>query len=362
MWSLAAVLIATSCLAALAPGTAARAGTPGAAGPAVGQSAGSGYSAPPTGRPTAVVALGDSSAAGEGGGAYRSGTRGEGGNWCHRSANAAVERTGLASKVVNLACSGARSADVGFGAPGHYTEGSQAGRLAQVARTYRVTHVLVQLGANDEPAFGGTVVRCVAAFLNPASAGCSAALAREWPGKLAAMAPRVQRAVADVRTALRRAGYRDQDYQLIMLSYPSPVTETMTRTHGLTGCPFRPRDAGWGRTEAVPQLTATLRGVAERSGGRFLDLSRATEGHEACTATDVEWQRRLTVNPRVFVDAGPAAAGHLAQESFHPNAVGHGKLGGCIGRFARGADREAACRVGTDGSLNPVGRTRAPSG
>jgi lysophospholipase L1-like esterase len=318
--------------------------------------------APPAGKPTAVVALGDSMAAGEGGGQYRAGTRGEKGDWCHRSANAYVERTGVAKVAVNLACSGASTADLAFGAPGHYTEGSQAQRLGEVARAIRVTHVLVQVGANDEPAFGTSVVRCVAVFLSPASPDCSTALARDWPARLSRMAPKADKALADVRTAMRRAGYADGDYQLVVLSYPSPVTENMTRTHGLTGCPFRKVDARWGRTEAVPQLSSALRGVAERAGARFLDLSRAAEGHEACAAGGGEWVRRLTINPKAFVEGGGlAAVGHLAQESFHPNATGHTKVGGCLGTFLRGTDQQAACRVGADGSLRPVAPATVPA-
>lgn len=310
--------------------------------------------APPPDKPAAIVALGDSSAAGEGAGRYVPGTRGERGNWCHRSPDAYVQRTGLPGRAINLACSGARSPDVAFGAPGHYTEKSQAERLTEVARTNRVSTVLVQLGANDEPAFGSTMVRCVAVFLSPGTPSCSSTLAKQWPGRLASMSPRVERALGDVRTALRRAGYADQDYQLVLLSYPSPVTETMTRSHGFTGCPYRAEDARWGRTVAAPQLNNALRKVADRVGARFLDLSRATEGHEACTRSGAEWMRRLTVNPRAFVDGGVAAVGHLAQESFHLNAVGHGKVAGCIGPFVRSGDRQAACRVGSDGALHPV--------
>jgi lysophospholipase L1-like esterase len=310
--------------------------------------------APQAGRPAAIVALGDSFAAGEGGGNYVTGTRGERGNWCHRSPSAYVQRTGLPGKAINLACSGAKSADVGFGGTGHYTEGSQAQRLIDVARTNQVSTVLVQVGANDDPAFGSSVVGCVATYLTPGSPACSTTLSKNWSQRLAAMAPRVQRALADVRTAMSRAGYSDQDYQLVLLSYPSPLTETMTRTHGIAGCPFRAEDARWGRTVAAPQLSATLRGVAQNAGARFLDLSRATEGHEACTTAGPEWVRRLTIAPRSFVSGGLAAAGHLAQESFHPNALGYGRVATCVGQFVRTDTREAACRVGSDGLLHVV--------
>lgn len=313
-----------------------------------------------TARPTAIVALGDSSASGEGAGDYEPGTRGERGDWCHRSSHAYIRRTGLASTSVNLACSGAASAQVGFGAAPRYSEGSQAQRLVAVARSHRVTTVVAQFGANDDPGFGGVVVRCVAAFLNRTLPGCSATLAGEWPGRLAGMAPKVERALRDVRTAMREAGYRDQDYTLVLASYPSPVTESMVAAHGL-GCPFRAEDARWGRTVAVPQLSAALAGAADQVGARFLDLSRAAEGHEACTDAGREWQRRLTVNPDVFVQGGPAGVGHLAQESFHLNAMGHGQLAGCLAEFVRAGVAKARCVPGSDGGLHALATSANPA-
>lgn len=295
---------------------------------------------------TAIVAIGDSSASGEGAGNYEQGTAGEGGDWCHRSPNAYVQRTGLASTAINLACSGAASANVGFGNETHYTEGSQAQRLISVAKKYRVTTIVAQLGANDEPGFGGSMVSCVVAYLSPSKPGCSVALAAEWPRRLAAMQPKVVHALNDVRSAMRQAGYQDQDYALVLGSYPSPVTETMGRNHGFVGCPYRREDAAWGRTVAAPQLSTALRQVADQVNARFLDLSRATEGHEACTTAGPEWQRRLTVNAKAFVKEGFAAVSHLAQESYHPNAQGHAQLAGCLTRFVRAEATRGQCVAG----------------
>jgi hypothetical protein len=297
------------------------------------------------------VAIGDSSAAGEGGGDYEPGTRGEKGDWCHRSAHAYIRQSGLAPTVINLACSGASSEDVAFSNRSHYTEGSQAARLIEVARANRVTTIVAQLGANDDPDFGNSLIRCAVAYLSPSQPGCAARLANEWPERLSRMAPKVQQALSDVRDAMRQAGYTDQDYVLVLASYPSPVTEMMVRLHGLVGCPFRPEDARWGRTSAVPQLSAALHEVALGVGARFLDLSRATEGHEACTSAGPEWERRLTVNPRAFVTGGLAAVGHLAQESFHPNATGQAQLGRCLAMFVRGGTSSGRCIPGRDGTL-----------
>ena len=290
--------------------------------------------------PTTLVALGDSLAAGEGGGDYAAGTQGERGDWCHRSANAYVEHIGLADAVINLACSGATSTNVGFGPSVHDTEGSQAQRLVAVARTHRVTVVIAQFGANDDPGFGTSVVRCVVAYLTPAGPGCADTLAAQWPARLTAMAPKVAAALHDIRSAMQQAGYRDSDYTLVLASYPSPFTESMVHTHGFTGCPFRDADAKWGRTQAVPLLSESLRGVANQVGARFLDLSQATEGHEACTTKGPEWERRLTVNTKAFARDGLAAVRHLAQESFHPNATGDLQLAGCFAEFVRSGAAE----------------------
>jgi lysophospholipase L1-like esterase len=310
-------------------------------------------------RPTAVVSLGDSAMSGEGAGSYEPGTEGENGNWCHRSTQAMVHRTQLADRTFNLACSGADSANVSLADTVHYTEGSQARRLIDIARQYRVTTVVVQVGANDDVHFADTMVDCVAAWVNPFGASCRSTLEREWSGRLAAMAPKVENALRDVRTAMTQAGYAAASYNLILTSYASPVTEKMDRyLHGPQGCPLRLADAAYGRTVAVPQFSEALRGVATRSGAKFLDFSRATENREACSmgeSSTGEWQRRLTVDPYALVTGGLDAIGlHLAQQSFHPNAAAHAQLGRCITEFVTGGAGSARCLAGADGNLHAV--------
>jgi lysophospholipase L1-like esterase len=310
---------------------------------------------PPAG-PTTVVALGDSAASGEGAGDYEPGTRGEAGNWCHRSAHAYVHRLGVTDESVNLACSGARAADVSQGGGGgRYGEGSQAQRLGVLAGQVRVTAVVLQVGGNDDPALVPTGIACIRAFLDPAVPGCRDTVGPQWPARLAAMAPKVTAAVADVRAAMRGAGYADTGYTLVLASYAAPWTERMIGVPAAQGCPYSRPDAAWARTVAFPQLSQTLRTVAADAGVRFLDLSRATEGREACSRVlaDEEWQRRLTVDPNALVYGGLDAFGiHLAQESFHPSAAGHAELGRCVGEFLRAPDPTAACRVGADGHLH----------
>jgi hypothetical protein len=253
---------------------------------------------------------------------------------------------------VNLACSGAASENVAFGSAVHNTEGSQAQQLIRVAQSHRVITVVAQFGANDDPAFGDLIVECVLAYLNPNGPGCARSLAPQFPDRVAAMRPKVVAALQDVRSAMRSAGYTDSDYVLVVASYASPVTENMVRDHGFIGCPFRKSDAEWGRTEAVPQLSAALHQAANEVGARFLDLSRATEGHEACSSKGPEWVRRLTVNARAFQRDGFGGIDHVAQESFHPNAQGNAQFGRCLGELLRANAASAQCLTGSDGNLH----------
>ncbi|MCY7343187.1 MAG: GDSL-type esterase/lipase family protein [Pseudonocardia sp.] len=304
--------------------------------------------------PAAVVALGDSAASGEGAGDYEPGTRGEDGNWCHRSSYAYIHRTGLTPESVNLACSGAGAGDVAFGDSTHNTETSQARALVDVAGRYRVETVVLQVGANDDAALTDTGIACMRAFLDPTEPPCRETVGPLVGSRMAATAPKVETAVRDVRAAMSQAGYARDSYTLVMASYAAPITEKMLPLQGARGCPHSRDDAAWGRTVLFPALSATLRGVAERTGARFLDMVRATEGYEACTRTPYteEWQRRITVDARALVYGGlDAISFHLAQESFHPQAKAHSEMGRCVGEFVRTDARAGACVAGTDGRV-----------
>jgi len=304
-------------------------------------------------RPAAAVALGDSAASGEGAGDYVPGTRGEQGDWCHRSPHAYVTVAGLAPEAVNLACSGARSADVAFGSGGRYGEPSQAEQLVGVAERYRVTTVVLQVGANDDAALTATGIACIEALITITAQPCRDTIGPLVAGRMAATATKVEAAARDVQEAMLRAGYRPGSWTFVMASYASPITEKMLPVPAARGCPYSRDDAQWGRTVLFPALSTALAGVAQRVGARFLDLDRATEGYEACTRTpsSQEWQRRLTVDPDALVHGGLDAVGfHLAQESFHPDAEGHAAIGRCLGDFVRSGADAGTCVAGSGGS------------
>lgn len=319
--------------------------------------------AAPGSGPTAVVSLGDSAISGEGAGAYEPGTDGPR-NYCHRSANALIKNTavpGVQAKV-NIACSGAASSDVRINGTVHSTEPSQADQLRAIARDYDIKGIVLQLGANDDPQFTDSVLSCVTAWANPFASACKNSLAPVWPGRMAGMAPKVEASIADLRTVMREAGYADSAYQFILTSYASPFTENMAWTHGFDGCPIRVADAKWARTEAVGQLSAALRGVAARSGVRFLDLARAAEGREACNKSvskSSRWIAPLLIDVDELFESGDPV--NVVRQTFHPNANGHRQFGACVTEFFGNGLQESACLRGADGNLHAVAGITAPT-
>ncbi|MGQ0839002.1 GDSL-type esterase/lipase family protein [Actinokineospora sp.] len=312
---------------------------------------------PPTGVPRVVVALGDSTISGEAAGDYEPGTDGQDGNWCHRSANASIHHTAVrgVAETINLACSGAPSAQVGLGDTEQYTEGSQAGRLAAIAREKRVVAVLVSTGANDDPGFSHVLDNCVQAWFDRGKPGCADVEGPGWQRKVDAMVPKVVRALADIRSVMRDTGYQPADYQLVLQSYSAPISpDVRAELRNLNGCPFRADDLRWVRESGITQITDGLREAARESGARFLDLSRAGLGREACAREDPtqEWFSRLAV--RWDDLRSEVRASHALQESFHPNAAGHRQFGRCLGEFLGTDDRAAACLAGADGTLHPA--------
>ncbi|WP_431873389.1 GDSL-type esterase/lipase family protein [Amycolatopsis sacchari] len=311
---------------------------------------------PPGTGPLTIVSLGDSTLSGEGAGDYTPDTNGTNGDWCHRSPHAAVFQTDVPGIVEkrNLACSGAPAAQVALGDVKQWTEPSQAGQLANLVRDHRVAVVVVAVGANNDPHFSALISQCFQAWFLSGNGPCSTSIKADWQRRIDAMVPKVVSALADVKTVLARAGYQPEDYQLVLQSYAAPIgPDIPPDLQNLNGCPFRTEDLRWVRDEGVLTLSAGLAKAATQAGARFLDLSRAGRGHEACSGgadPGKEWFSRLTLRLNDLTDAD--RAGHALQESFHPNANGHAEIGRCLTEFLATALPSAACLAGSDGDLH----------
>lgn len=310
---------------------------------------------PPENGPRVVVAMGDSTMSGEGAGDYERGTNGEKGDWCHRSPHASINvvRLPTVTKAYNLSCSGAPSPQVGLGKVKQYTEISQAKQLARIATRNRVMAIVVASGANDDPAFSHVLNSCVQAWVGQ-ERPCSTTVGPQWEKRIDRMIPKLTKALRDIQTVMHNAGYARSDYQLVVQSYAAPVGTNVARgLQDLSGCPLLTKDLAWIQKDAVPVLTAGVRTAAANVGARFLDLSRAGVGHEACSSSrdpDREWFRRLAVQWGDLQKDDRAT--HALQESFHPNAAGHKEFGDCLTEFLTTDDRAAACLSDRSGNLH----------
>lgn len=318
--------------------------------------------------PTAVVSMGDSYISGEAGrwdgnsdttSGSRDGTdrawTGSGydptrvygttyASGCDRSDSAEVRSaSGLAQTQINLACSGATTANVFRAANGGQSfkgEAPQADQLAAVAAQNTVKLITLSVGGNDL-GFSDVISTCVQDYEIWWSY-CHDDQQAAVDAKMDAAMAGVGKAVDEVRAVMSAAGYAPSSYRVVLQSYPSPIprsTENRYPESGWSrtntgGCPFWNLDADWARDSLVPQISARLAAVAAAKGVQFLDLRDLLQGREVCStatrlaapgtapsATTSEWAR--------FLDMGTTTQGAL-QESFHPNHYAQLALGRCL--------------------------------
>ncbi|KQX68555.1 hypothetical protein [Angustibacter sp. Root456] len=226
---------------------------------------------------------------------------------CHRSKAAEIS-IGDGVSSANLACSGARTATFtdssGYFKPGldFYSDASgrqgQAAALRELARDHRVSMVVVSIGGNDFN-FASVVQSCVTDWLTSSS---------WWPNYCnddasvkgnftssneAAVSAKIARALGNVRTAMRDAGYADGDWRLLVQTYPSPLpTSTAARypqsgysRQSVGGCGFWNRDLDWANGTALPVINRAVRSAVTSAGltnAAVLDLSTAFNGRRLC--------------------------------------------------------------------------------
>ncbi|GGP89126.1 ricin-type beta-trefoil lectin domain protein [Streptomyces roseolilacinus] len=292
-------------------------------------------------RRTALVSLGDSEISGEGVGTYEPGTDGPD-NWCHRSPDAAVHRTGIpADLTYNVSCSGAATTHIRIGGTPQYAdELVQSDNLAVKARNTRVKMVLLVAGANDDLQFGPVMTDCVTRYVL-LQGPCEPKYAPGWQARVDGLVPKVEQTVRDLRTVMRGAGYADADYRLVVMSYPSPIGPDFRDNPDFPGkvaCGGLGYDSDtvWGRDSAVPAFERGVRTAAANTGAVYLDASRLFHGHEVCM--DQAWARGLFVDVSKF----PWDENSVRQ-SFHPNRAGHAAFASCLTQLYAAGVREAGC-------------------
>jgi hypothetical protein len=345
--------------------------------------------ASPGSGPAAIVALGDSFISGEGGrwlgnGSEPFGTRSgtdraafDCDGWgiceydpariygdseetgCHRSDVAPIESAPVAvDERINLACSGARMANLWPAAAGgqsHFGEPPQVDRLAAIAHRDEVRLVAVTVGANDV-GFGDLVAGCALDWARSSEDDpvlCRGGAQARVEAELPAMERGLRRVLHGVREAMAAAGYGRADYRLVTVGYASPFPagrwfrypEDGWSRLNEGGCPVWNADADWAAGEGIGSIVAAMRAAATATGAEFLDLRHALDGHQLCdrrsqrvgpegpSPLSAEWVRRLA-----FVQGS-------SRESLHPDAYGQRAIGACIGLLYAGPRGDYACHA-----------------
>ncbi|WP_432180330.1 ricin-type beta-trefoil lectin domain protein [Streptomyces sp. NBC_00063] len=293
-------------------------------------------------RRTALISLGDSEISGEGVGTYEAGTNGPD-NWCHRSPDSAIHRTGIPADVTyNVSCSGAYTGNIRIGGSKQYAdELVQSDALAVKARNTKIKMIVLVAGANDDLQFGPVMTDCVTRYLTLQGA-CEPKYAPGWQARVDGLVPKVESTVADLKTVMRGAGYADSDYKLVLMGYPSPIGPDIHDNPNFPGklpggCLGYDSDAAWGRNAAVPAFERGMREAAQESGAFYLDNSRLFHGHEVCM--EDAWARGLYVD----VSNPFPPDSNSVRQSFHPNARGHGAFASCLTQLYNSGYQEAGC-------------------
>ncbi|MER5299185.1 ricin-type beta-trefoil lectin domain protein [Streptomyces lasiicapitis] len=293
-------------------------------------------------RKTGLISLGDSEISGEGVGTYEPGTNGPD-NWCHRSPQAAVHRTGIPADVTyNVACSGAQTVNIKIGGQQQYAdELVQSDNLAIKARNTRIKAIMLVIGANDDLQFSPVMTDCVTRYLT-LQGPCAPKYKPGWQARVDALVPKVEQSVRDLRTVMSQAGYAGDDYKLVVMGYPSPIGPDFRDNPSFPGklaCGGLGHDSDteWGRNEAVPAFERGMRKAARSSGALYLDNSRLFHGHEVCM--EDTWARGLYVD---VTNPFPPDSNSVRQ-SFHPNARGHAAFASCLTQLYDSGRREGSC-------------------
>lgn len=337
--------------------------------------------ASPGSGPTAVVSMGDSYISGEAGrwqgnSLTTSGSRNgtdrawtgstydpgrvygtTAANGCHRSDSAEVRSaTGIASALINLACSGATTQNVFRAANGGLSykgEAPQADQLAPIAASYDVELIVLSIGGNDL-GFADIVTKCATDYIIWYSY-CHDDQQQVVDAKIDGVMAQVGKSVDEIRAVMTAAGYAASDYRIVLQSYPSPIPRAAENRYAESGwsrtdtggCPFWNRDSDWARDSLVPQIANRLKGVAAAKGVQFMDLRDMLQGREVCakaskqvssavpaSATTSEWARWIDQNET----QGPL------QENMHPNYYGQLALGRCLSLIHARPSGDHSCR------------------
>jgi lysophospholipase L1-like esterase len=264
-------------------------------------------------------------------------------NGCDRSDVAEIKSATVAvTHKINVACSGATTANIFRASQGGQTEkgeSPQADQLAGYAKRFNVKLVVLSIGGNDL-GFADIVQACATAYLSQ-TGPCRTSQQQAFNSKFNTAMFNVGKAIDEIRAVMSAAGY--QNFQFVLQTYPSvfvrasenryPESNVATRA-GVGVCPSHNTDADWARDSVVSQISNGLRFVAAVKHVQLLDLRDAFQGREICSNSTRQASLNQPPSPTTsewgrFLNQSTVTQGVL-QEAVHPNAYGERALGRCL--------------------------------
>ncbi len=326
--------------------------------------------------------------------------------WCHRSKSAEIN-FGEGVTSVNLACSGAETKTDASQTPfkpgidfsntfvgGGATAMGQALLLQNLAKSNpnRISMVVLSIGGNNFK-FGTIVAECVQDYVDPRrlrrsckdDKGLQALVDSDAAKKHQA---EIATAIGNVFTAMRAARYSEEQWTLLVQTYPSPVADSKTIRYGQTyarqfrgGCGFWNNDLDWANNTVLPTVNRAVVDAVDdvrqsHPNIRLLDLTDALKGHRLCeTGTTIVgkiagavvgwyWSPVRSYDQKnaaamsewvAQIRAVETSAPYAQQESLHPNYWGQKAYQSCLrAAYTDGKVRTGSCLfAGLDDSGNP---------
>lgn len=191
-------------------------------------------------------------------------------NGCFRSSNnyPALVAKALGATLDDRTCGGARTKD--------FATSQLTGVAPQLsAVTAKTTLVTVGIGGNDEDVFTTLVGRCTSLRgQDPTGSPCRASMTSSGQDTLLAALDRTQR---NITTAVGAVKAKAPQAKILLVGYPHIIAARST-------CSQLPLAQGdYAYAEKINRrLTDAVRGAARATGTTYVDVWRASKGHDIC--------------------------------------------------------------------------------
>ncbi|MGX7826442.1 proprotein convertase P-domain-containing protein [Actinokineospora sp. 24-640] len=310
------------------------------------------------------------------------------------------------TKVVNLACSGAKSKNLWpreDGGEFYNDRRPQIEDLALALGPGTISRapddaelIVIGAGGNDS-GFGEAIRYCLTAWAKkhiadiafpPVEQKCRDQVRDNLVPKVSDIHYNTVKTIGLVREKMRAEGQPDNSYRIVLQGYPAILpteVDDWTADEGAgfdKRCPITKEDSRFINTHFVTRLNEMLRAASEEANVGFIDMADAFEGHRLCekgtvrgtaaaqSASHAEWVRFLDIHPnassawKIIKAIAHPTTGHWPlseddvvdalnpqrhlSESFHPNYWGQQAIGRCLRVYhlTTTGQAKAKCRNG----------------